>query len=393
MPFEVFADFFFRNKLVILFYVAVALLVFLNRKKFQFHLKIIALYRTNWGISLMDWLALRFRRPIKVLGFLGIITSFAGMLLIVFVLLQSLYTLFTKPDAPPALTPIIPGVHVPGVPESLFIPLVQGIIAIFIVAVIHEFSHGVVARAYNVTVKKTGLAIIGPFFAAFVEPDESQMKQKGGGGYSIIAAGAASNIFLFFIVLLVMSFALAPAINSVYKPAGISFLSVTEDSPAEAAGLQTGVVYTMINNQSVLSLSDFASSFSAVKPYEKITVGGSNGIVEVTTGESSVNASVPYLGVGIYNRFTGDEAFSFRVVSWLMRLLSLVAFLSLGIGLANLIPVGPLDGGKLVQLALHRTSGEHKGNRHLMRVSLFFLFVILVLLTPIFRATFKAIFG
>ncbi len=393
MPFEAFADFLFRNKFVILFYLLIVLLVFLNRRKFQFHFKVVALYRTNWGIALMDWLALRFRVLIKILGFLGIITAFAGMLFIVFVLFQSLYVLFTKPDAPPALAPIIPGVHVPGVPEGLFIPLVQGLIAIFIVAVIHEFAHGVVARAYNITVKKTGLAIIGPFFAAFVEPDESQLKKRGVGGYSVIAAGAASNIFLFFIILLVMSFAVAPAVNSVYKPVGVSFSSVTAGSPAETAGLQTGVVYTLINNQSVSSLSDFAAAFGAVKPHENMTIGDSEEVVEVTVGESSANASAPYLGVGIYNRFTGDETVSFRAFSWLTRLFSLVAFLSLGIGLANLIPVGPLDGGKLVQLALHRASGEQKGNRHLVRISLFFLFIILLLLTPIFKATLKAVFG
>lgn len=393
MPFEAFADFLFRNKFVILFYVAVALFVFLRRKSFEFHFKIIALYKTNWGIKLMDWLASRCRRIIRFLGFLGIITGFAGMLFIVFVLFQSLYVLFTQPGAPPALTPIIPGVRVPGVPESLFIPLVQGLIAIFIVAVVHEFSHGVVARAYNITVKKTGLAIIGPFFAAFVEPDEKQMARRSVSSYSVIAAGAASNIFLFFFVLLVMSFAVAPAVNSVYKPEGISFLSVTEGSPAEKAGLQTGVIYTVLNNQSVLSLSDFAAAFDNVKPYGNITIGNSQTAVEVTAGANPANASAPYLGVSIYNRFTGDETPSFRAVSWLLKLASLVAFLSLGIGLANLIPVGPLDGGKLIQLVLHRTSGEQKGNRHLMRISLFFLFIILLLLTPIFRATLKAVLG
>ncbi len=393
MPFEAFADFLFRNKFVVLFYLLVAFLVFLKRKRFQFYFKVIALCRTNWGIGLMNWLALRFRALIKALGFLGIITAFAGMLFIVFVLFQSIYFLFTKPDAPPAIAPIIPGVHVPGVPESFFIPLFQGMIAIFIVAVIHEFAHGVVARAYNITVKNTGLAIIGPFFAAFVEPDESQMKKRGVGRYSVIAAGAASNVFLFFIVLLVLSFAVAPAVSSVYEPAGISFSSVTKGSPAEKAGLQTGVVYTMLNNQSILSLSDFSSAFGGVKPGEQAAIGNSEAIYYATAGVHPSNESRPYLGVGIYSRFTGDETLSFKVVSWLMRLFSLVAFLSLGIGLANLIPVGPLDGGKLVQLALHRASGEKNGNRHLVRISLFFLLIILLLMTPIFRATFKAVFG
>ncbi len=392
MPFEAFADFLLRNKFVILFYIAIALFVFLKRKAFEFHFRVVALYKTNWGIRLMDVIALRFGRLVRFLGVLGMLTGFAGMLFIVFVLFQGIYSLFTNPSAPPALTPIIPGVHVPGVPDYLFIPLVQGVIAIFIVAVIHEFSHGVVARAYNITVKKTGLAIIGPFFAAFVEPDEKQMK-RGIGSYSIIAAGAASNIFLFLIVLLVMSFAVAPVVNSVYRPDGVAFSSITAGSPADEAGLQTGVTYTMINNQSVLSLSDFAGVFGSVKPGEQVSIGNAESTFYVTARANPANESVPYLGVGIYNRFSGDGTLAFRVVSWLMGLLSLVAFLSLGIGLANLLPVGPLDGGKLLQLVLHKASGEKKGNRHFMRISLFFLFIILLLLTPIFRAVLKSVFG
>ncbi len=393
MPFEAFADFLFRNKFVILFYLAVALFVFLKRKAFEFHFRIVALYKTNWGIGLMDWLALRFRRLIKFFGFLGVVTGFAGMLFIVFVLFQGVYALFTKPGAPPALTPIIPGVHVPGVPEYLFIPLVQGVIALFIVAVIHEFSHGVVARAYNITVKKTGLAIIGPFFAAFVEPDEKQLARRGIGSYSVVAAGAASNVFLFVLILLVMSFAVAPVVNSVYRPDGVAFSSVTAGSPADEAGLQTGVTYTMMDNQSVLSLSDFANVFGSVKPGEQISMGNAESTFYVTAGANPANESRPYLGVGIYNRLTGDDTWSFRVVFWLLGLLSLIAFLSLGIGLANLLPVGPLDGGKLLQLVLHKFVGEKKGNRHFVRISLFFLFVILLLLTPIFRAVLKSVFG
>lgn len=388
---EAFADFLFRNKLVILFYLALILFIFIKRKSFEFHFRIIALYKTDWGIRLMDRLASRFRKIIKFLGFLGIITGFAGMLFIVFVLFQSLYVFFTQPGAPPAITPILPGVRIPGVPEQLFIPLIQGIIAIFIVAVVHEFSHGVVARAYNITVKKTGLAIIGPFFAAFVEPDEKQMK-RGISSYSVIAAGAASNIALFLLLALVLSFAVAPALNSVYKPEGISFSSVTAGSPAEQAGLQTDVVYTMVNNQSVLSLSDFAGVFGSVKPGEQVAISNSDVAVYVTAGSHPANESRPYLGVSIYNRLAGDETFSFRVLSWFLRLFSLVAFLSLGIGLANLLPIGMLDGGKLLQLVLHKVSGEQKGNCRLIKISLLFLFIILLLMTPIFRAILKAVF-
>src|SRR3989338_3090054 len=190
--------FLLRNKFAVLFYLAVALFVFLKRKKFQFHFRIIALYRTNWGIGLMDKIASGYRELVKLFGYISIGVGFTGMLAIVAVLAQSVFLFFTQANAPPAIAPILPGVRVPGVPEAFFIPLVQGILAIFIVAVIHEFSHGVVARAHNIPVKSTGIALIGPFFAAFVEPDEKELKKKSDVvNYSMIAAGPVSNLVAF----------------------------------------------------------------------------------------------------------------------------------------------------------------------------------------------------
>ena len=65
--------------------------------------------------------------------------------------------------------------------------------------------------------------------------------------------------------------------------------------------------------------------------------------------------------------------------------------LSLGIGLANMIPAGPLDGGKMLHLALRRIKGENKANKTLIQVSVVILVVVLFLLSPIFRAIIKAI--
>ena len=337
-------------------------------------------------------LADRYGELIKLFGYISIGIGFIGMFAIVLVLLQSIYVLFTQPDAPPALTPILPGVHVPGVPEAFFIPLVQGILAIFIVAVVHEFSHGVVARAHKVTVKRTGVAIIGPFFAAFVEPDEKQLKKRDDvTNYSIIAAGPASNVFMFLVLLILMTFVIIPAVHTVYEPVGISFSSIAEGSPAEAAGLQTDVLYTELNNQPVTSVSDFLVAFDTLEPNQDITFANSEQTISVTTGSNPDPPAKPYLGVTIYNRLDGDTTTSFSIISWLMKLVSLTGLLSLGIGLANLLPVGPLDGGKMIQQALHKLRGEEKGDRTLVKLSLVLLFIILLLLTPIFRETAKAI--
>jgi hypothetical protein len=87
--------FLLRNKFVVLFYLAVVMFVFLRRKRFEFHLKVIALYKTGIGIKLMDRLASKYRELIKLFGYISIGIGFAGMLFIIFVLVQSVYTRFS----------------------------------------------------------------------------------------------------------------------------------------------------------------------------------------------------------------------------------------------------------------------------------------------------------
>jgi len=137
--------------LVISFYLLIVLLVYLNRDKFQIYANIIALYRTHLGISSMSWLAKKFPRIIKFLSFIGIFVGFLGMIYISYILVDGAFNLLSNPNAPPVITPVIPGIKIPGSP--IFVPFWYGIIAIFIVAALHEFSHGVVARAYKIKVK------------------------------------------------------------------------------------------------------------------------------------------------------------------------------------------------------------------------------------------------
>ncbi|MBN2454281.1 hypothetical protein JXB11_01920, partial [Candidatus Woesearchaeota archaeon] len=180
-------DFLLEHKWALLFYAAVFLFVFLKRKKFERQLKIIFLYKTKWGLNLMDSIARKHRELVKLIGYIGIGIGFGGMAVIVGFLFKGAYDILFVPNAPPTISPVLPGVHIPG---GLYIPLWEGLIAIFIVAAVHEFFHGVVARAHNVPIKSSGPAIIGPFFAAFVEPDEERVKRQSDvAQYSFFAAG------------------------------------------------------------------------------------------------------------------------------------------------------------------------------------------------------------
>jgi len=53
------------------------------------------------------------------------------------------------------------------------------IVALAIVAIAHEFSHGVFMKLFKVKIKSTGLVFLGPILGAFVEEGKSSFHKKG----------------------------------------------------------------------------------------------------------------------------------------------------------------------------------------------------------------------
>jgi len=120
--------------------------------------------------------------------------------------------------------------------DAFFPPLffTYFLIALAVVAISHEFAHGIFARLNKIKVKTTGLAFFGPFFGAFVEPDEKQMeKSKKFPQLSILAAGTFANVIMTILFLLILwaffVFSFSPAgVNfNVYPQAIINTNSIT----------------------------------------------------------------------------------------------------------------------------------------------------------------------
>ncbi len=390
---EVF-QFVWKHKMVIGFYLLIVLLLFVNRKKFQFQMKFIAIYRTVWGLGLMDRIASRYRELVKLLGYISIGAGFSSMLFILVTLGLSIVTLIKVPNSPALIAPLIPGVHIPGTPEGFSVPFVQGIIAIFIIVVVHEFAHGVVARAHNVKIKSSGPALIGPILAAFVEPDEKQLKSKDDVvQYSVFASGTFANIMLAIIIMALTAAVLVPLNSAFFPEQGVIIGRVTEGTPAHAAGLSEGMLIKSINGDSTASLQAAVNKLYSTRPNE--TVVFNNGTASFTA-KAGANADFPgrgYFGIGLAAVYKNQNTAFFGIFTWIASLFNWVYLLSLGIGLANMIPIGPLDGGKMLHLALHRISGEAKANKNFIRVSMVLLLVILFLLSPIFRAILKSVAG
>jgi len=369
---------------VILFYSAIILLVFIFRKKFDIHHKFLAMYRTKIGIKLMDRIGEKHRELVKILGYVGIGAGYIGLFVIVFFLLKNLVNLLTVPTATSAVSVVIPGVKIPGSPIT--IPLITGWIALFVVILVHEFSHGVVSRAHKIPVQSSGIFFLGPLMGAFVEPEEKKLRKASDTTqYSVYAAGPWSNILLALLCLFLLTYAFAPGLGAMENQVGVNLAGVTEGYPAAEAGLTGGLVVTSINDQPIKNYEDFTNILGGVKPNETVNLEANGTTYTFATAASPDNPTKGYLGVMASSKAATElknDALWFKIIhvvlQWFGELFAITGLLSFGIGLANLLPLGPVDGGRMLQVTLEKIKGVQKGNVWWRKISIATLLLLAI---------------
>ena len=160
---------------VVAFYALVAIAIYLNRNKFEFEAKFIGLLRTDTGVAWMNKHGKKYSKIYKPLSHIGVYVGFIGMIVILGYLFYGAYQLIAVPGAPPVVSPVLPGAAIPG--TGITIPLIAGLLALFIVVAVHEAGHGVVSAAHKIPVKHSGVGFFGPIPVAFVEPNEEKIRK------------------------------------------------------------------------------------------------------------------------------------------------------------------------------------------------------------------------
>lgn len=97
-------------------------------------------------------------------------------------------------------TLVLPGIN---------LPFFEGMIAVVILLVVHELSHGFLSRAERVSINSTGIVLFGSLpIGAFVEPSDRELERSSPMIRSrILVAGSAANItFGFLFGLLYIAF-------------------------------------------------------------------------------------------------------------------------------------------------------------------------------------------
>lgn len=368
----------------VIFYGIVLLYFFKTRKKWDVH-GILALYRTKIGIKFMDKLARKFPRTLKFLGYVGIVVGFIGMAFTFVMLVKSALDLLLIEGAPPGFAPVLPGVKIPGLPTLSFW---HWLIGIFVLATVHEFAHGVLARVHKLEVKNSGFGFLGPILLAFVEPDEEKLaKASAKTQLSVYSAGPFSNFLFAGLFLLVSLFVMGPIVGDVFISNGIEVSKFTEGFPAERSGLEVPFVILGVDGKETLDRDSFLEVTDGIKPDEVLKLKTDQGDFEIRTVENPNDPEKGYIGIeGIGAKVgirEGVSEFKSDVVGWFNLLFFWLFILNFGVGLFNLLPLGPVDGGRMFLVAsLAIFKNEKKAKKVWMITMYIVLFLIIVNLLP-----------
>jgi membrane-associated protease RseP (regulator of RpoE activity) len=347
----------------IVFVILIGFFLWKKRHKVQlqkalFPILYVVMCRSSFGLKSMDRLARKFPRTLRLAADFSVILGFLGMVLIGAQMIMNTIDVFKNAAGVPGIQLVLP-IEAKGV---FFVPFLYWILSIFLLALFHEFAHGVIARVYNIPVKSSGFAFLCLFLpvipAAFVEPDEKIVQKKPyWQQLGVFAAGPISNM-VFAAAMLGVFFLIAPAISAAFNPSGVEVVKITEGGPAASAGLKELDIITSLNGVEIKTVENMTKILNASNPGDHILIQTANSSFAITLGANPANESKSFLGVQTRNHLLVKEEFAAKYGNWLPPLLKWFSglifwlfMLNVGIGLFNLLPIGPLDGGRMFQLA------------------------------------------
>ena len=390
---------------------------------------IMYLYRTKLGIKYIDYIGDNFKRTLHFLKYIVVSCGFILMGLIVYLIGKSIYIYLAMPQiteiikAPP-IAPLIPYFPELFGMTSYFPPFyfTYFIIAFMIVAISHEFSHGIYMRLFKIKIKSTGLAILGPILGAFVEQDDKDMKKKKNfEQMTVLAAGTFSNLvlgILFLIIFILYFYAMFIPSGYVFNTyamssiptetiTGISdyennltliqvgennyFLTesmkyqieenyseiiVLSDAPAAKSGLK-GVIVG-IDDYKIVDSEGLSEVLSKYKPGEEVVIKtdieGEIRYWNLELGTHPENNSKAYIGVAttpqqtsMATMFSPQKPSTYYLpkydgefVFFIYHLLFWIMLINIFVAMFNMLPLGILDGGRFFMLAITSITKSEK---------------------------------
>jgi membrane-associated protease RseP (regulator of RpoE activity) len=243
---------------------------------------LLLLYRTKWGINLIHRIGKKYQKTLKVLSYISVTVGYALMVGVLYIVGRIVWIYVLNPGGIvqqikiPPITPLIP--YLPQIFKLNLPPFyfTYWIIIIAVIAIFHEFAHGIFAAKNKVKIKNTGFGFF-PFFlpiflAAFVELDEKAMaKKKNFDQLAVLSAGTFANVLtaiLFFgVMILFFSLAFAPS-GVVFNSYPYNFVNTASINMVNGVPINNAtynVVLDLMNNSGLNQIVANSINYTATK--------------------------------------------------------------------------------------------------------------------------------
>jgi len=372
---------------ILIFLGILSILIYRDRKNIEFNFGLF-IRRTKKGKKVIYKFGDKHRKKLILIGNIAVVAGIIASISGVFLLVRSSYSFFINPtEATPEIKLVLPsvsGVKLPGF--VLGIPFWYWIIGVFIVMFAHEPMHALLVRAEKVNIKSFGVLIFFILPGAFVDPDEKQIKKLSTiKQLRIFAAGSFGNIIVAGIFLLLI-FGYNFLIDSMMATEGVVFEKNIANTGANDAGLKGTIIG--INDKEVKSMTDFLNIMKDVKVGDILKIKTTEDIFYVKTIANPDNPNTPFIGIsmpttlfvykGLLGGFGVVSEGTLSVVSWFLSLFGWVFVLNFGIGVFNLFPIKPLDGGLMLEAIVKHYYKGKKVTYFVNGLSLIILALILI---------------
>ena len=319
------------------------------------------MYRTEKGLGWIKRLSEKkfWEHYEKISFYLGIFMIIISFLLVLYGIIK----------VQPSFVPLIPGTEIKGIQ----IPLFETIIAIFITAFIHEISHAILLFKNNLSVKNWGFFFLGPFLGAFVEPNEDELKDYNEKKkISIFSAGSSTNL-IFGGILFIIVFILLSILPNVGK----SYLIITGTIPNTSAyylNISPGEKIISINGIEVKTIKELNNILSRYKPGDTVLLETNKSVYNITLIEKNGKAIMGVYLVQVYE----------TRLNYLIYLLGWIGMINIGIGIANMLPIYPLDGGRALESLLRLRFNKERSRKITIYISALTILLILINISFLF---------
>lgn len=370
-----------RLVFLVVFLIGLSVFLYKDRNKIQRN-SILFYRRTKNGIDKIDEIEKLFPRFWKAYGWGAAVSGVLSMLLATVYIGNQYIGVFQAGSIKESgLSAVLPGLvsEASFQPGVSFIPVEYWIISIGVIMTVHELSHGIVARSEDFEINSVGWIILGIFPGAFVEPkgekmlpedneehmqkDEEEEDEDENVGASmwdqgklssqikVLGAGSFAN-YLTAAIFMILGLGLLSGVTS----PGEMVYSAQGDYPAVQAGMTNGTLYS-VNGATIDSRQTMIDLASGIEPGDSVTLNTSEGVFTLDAAERDGEG---HIGIRFGQTTQIDEPYEpfSGSLSWLISLFETIAVLNIGIGLVNMLPFKPLDGGQIVGGIVEKYSGE-----------------------------------